>query len=177
MPHNIYNKFLLDKLKTPSDIADFCIKHPIFCSSYKEFVCKKVLMTVGYKTEKRFDNKHCQIYKEIKKFSPKSSVNNKNYLLINDFIKDLMVEKGITPILKEFLKFNGISLVNSLKAVSIRKNMIRRSSKTPSKIPEKKYQSFKLGSAKSTDKIYKSPERNHRSLKSTEKMQKSFNLD
>jgi hypothetical protein len=54
---------MLNDVKAPDDIYDFCLKNPKICAKNKNFICKKILISSGYK--KFLTKNYCLIFKEL----------------------------------------------------------------------------------------------------------------
>jgi len=58
-----YIKLMLNGVDKTNDIYDFCLNNPKICAKNKNLVCKKILISSGYK---KFLNKnYCLIFKEL----------------------------------------------------------------------------------------------------------------
>lgn len=110
--------------KTPEQIQIFCLKNSGYCSKNKNFICKSILKASGYKVPSKYNNVYCIIYKEliniVKDITSKnkiSKIDNELYLHFDVKVYN-KCKSSCSPLLIEFLSYNGININKEKKSIT-----------------------------------------------------------
>lgn len=94
---------MLNNVNKTNDIYDFCLKNPKICAKNKNFICKKILISSGYK---KFLNKnYCLIFKELLNIKKRIKFNCRNDISMTQVLWNYCKIYGSIE-LKHFLNIN-----------------------------------------------------------------------
>lgn len=118
---------------TPEQIQEFCMKNSVYCRENRNFICKTILKSSGYKTPSKYNNVYCTIYKElsilvkhIKTKNKISKIENELYLYFDIKVYN-KCKLSCSVLLIDFLKDNGININKNNLSESINKTKLSKS--------------------------------------------------
>jgi hypothetical protein len=98
-----YIKLMLNNVNKTNDIYDFCLNNPKICAKNKNLVCKKILISSGYK---KFLNKnYCLIFKELLNIKKRIKFNCRNDISMTQVLWNYCKIYGSIE-LKHFININ-----------------------------------------------------------------------
>lgn len=147
-------KKLLVKYKTsPSEVGKFCLKNKAFCKEHKNFICKSILKTAGYKIDdEKFSNAYCTIFKELSDILETKLSHGDEYMRIRQNINEYTYKfNKSSKMLQDFLIFNNIPIKPLTNHMKFRSSV---SSKATEKMSRVSLVSLRPStSSKATEKI------------------------
>lgn len=115
---------LLLNVLTPEQIQNFCMKNSVYCRENRNFICKRILKSSGYKTPSKYNKFYCIIYKELTLLVKDLETKNKISKIENELYLHFDVKvynkckSSCSLLLIEFLKHNGININKKTQVTS-----------------------------------------------------------